>query len=70
MLKKITSITKFTTGEGERISYTYSELDEKGNMHAQNKQAGFILMDENIKTKIKEIEDYIANNYLNPTEGE
>lgn len=29
MLYKITSFTSFTTAEGERLSYTYSKIDEE-----------------------------------------
>lgn len=29
MMYKITSFTSFTTAEGERLSYTYSKIDEE-----------------------------------------
>ena len=34
-MKKVTSFTHLYTGEGHRIAYTYSELDENGNFISQ-----------------------------------
>lgn len=31
-MKKLTAIATVTTAEGERVSYTYTELDESGNV--------------------------------------
>ena len=31
-MKKLTSFTHLITGEGDRVAYTYSEVDEKGNI--------------------------------------
>ena len=63
-MKKITSFTKFTTGEGDRICFSYSEIDEKGRLITQNKRVNFILMDPEIKELIKTIENYIEEEIL------
>lgn len=63
-MKKLTSFTKFTTGEGPRIAYTYSEIDEKGNLISQNEKRNFIAVDEKILKAIADVEQYIAENYL------
>ena len=53
MLYKITSFTSFTTAEGERLSYTYSKIDE---------ETGDII-DSNIRRTIviPEIEDSVLD---------
>lgn len=42
-MKKITSVTMHTTSEGERLSYTYSDIDEN---------TGFVFSDNNRKSLI------------------
>lgn len=44
-MKKLTAIATVTTAEGERVSYTYTELDESGNIVSQNNRASFIVLD-------------------------
>ena len=41
-MKKLTSFTHLITGEGDRVAYTYSEVDEKGNIKSQNNKGNFI----------------------------
>ena len=52
-MKILTSYTKFTTGEGERVTFTYSEVSDKGELISQNNRGNFIAVDK-----------YISNNYL------
>lgn len=49
MIKKITSFTSHTTAEGERVSYTYSEIDDNGTLVTSNKRATCIILDVGIK---------------------
>ncbi|MEG0377448.1 MAG: hypothetical protein RR614_03110 [Eubacterium sp.] len=57
---KITSFTSHQTAEGERISFTYSEIDEKtGQLKRSNERANIILIDEE---KIKIVNEF--KNYL------
>lgn len=46
MIKKITAYSIHTTAEGERASFTYSLIEENGNVSASNKRAEVILLDE------------------------
>lgn len=65
MIKRITAFSIHTTGEGERAAFTYSIIDDDGNVIVQNKRAEVILINETaldaastlyefLKTKIPE----------------
>lgn len=65
MIKRITAFSVHTTGEGERVAFTYSLIDEDGNVVVQNKRAEIVLIDQSaldaahtlydfLKTKIPE----------------
>lgn len=65
-MKKLTSFTAHVTAEGQRISYTYSEIDEiTGKLISQNTRENFIVMDENVQVHIDEINNYIQSEKLN-----
>ena len=61
MIKKITSFTSHTTPEGERISYTYSEIDENGTVVTSNKRATCIVLDVEIQECINKINTFLLN---------
>lgn len=63
-MKKLTSFTAHVTAEGQRISYTYSEIDETGNLKSQNNRENFIVMDPELMGHIEAINAYIAGNKL------
>lgn len=63
-MKKITSFTAHVTAEGQRISYTYSEIDETGNLKSQNNRENFIVMDAALMGHIEAINAYITENKL------
>lgn len=63
-MKKLTSFTHLTTGEGDRIAYTYSEIDENGNLVSQNNKGNFIVLDDVLQEHINEIGSYIKKNKL------
>ena len=44
---------------GKRISYTYTEVDETGNVLKQNVKESFIVLDDETKTLIGQIEEKI-----------
>ena len=64
MMKKLTSFTKLTTGEGMRIAFTFSEVDDRGKLMSQNNKGNFILVDDEIKAKVDDIEKFINDNFL------
>lgn len=59
MIKKITSFTHHTTAEGERISYTYSLIDNGGNIVKSNERADIIAVGEDILKALKTINDFL-----------
>lgn len=66
MIKKLTSFMKLSTGEGDRIAFTYSTIDtESGKVLSQNEKGNFLIFDEGLSTNVKAIETYINKNQLN-----
>ena len=47
------------TGEGERLTYIYSCINENGQVIRSNVKASMIVVDEEISQKLKDIEQYI-----------
>lgn len=60
MTKKITSFTSHQTAEGMRISYTYSKIDEEGNVTESNTRASIIVLDDFIMDYINSISDFLS----------
>lgn len=63
-MKKLTSFTSHVTAEGQRISFTYSEIDESGKLISQNERENFIVMDNELQAHIDAINEYISQNKL------
>lgn len=63
-MKKLTSFTELTTGEGSRIAYTYSEIDEDGNLIAQNKKGNFVVVNSDVQEAITLIRAFITERHL------
>lgn len=63
-MKKVTSFTHLITGEGDRIAYTFSELDSTGNLVSQNNKGNFVAVDPELVSHIDAINDYINKNKL------
>nr|DAI54798.1 MAG TPA: hypothetical protein [Caudoviricetes sp.] len=68
-MKVLTSFTKLVTGEGIRIAYTYSEVDDSGDLISQNNRGNFVAVNPELKKYIAEIDEYIENNQLNKEEN-
>ena len=65
-IKKLTSFMKLSTGEGDRIAFTYSTIDtESGKVLSQNEKGNFLIFDDGLSANIKAIGDYINKNQLN-----
>lgn len=45
-MKKVTSFTHLITGEGDRIAFTFSEIDETGMVISQNNKKNFVVANE------------------------
>lgn len=63
-MKKLTSVTALQTGEGTRISYTFSEISEEGELVSQNNRANFVVVDPELQAHVDAIREYIAGNRL------
>lgn len=64
MTKKLTSFTQLITGEGSRISYTYSTIDDDGTIINQNERGNFIVVDTGLQNHIDAIRDFIIEHKL------
>lgn len=58
-IKKITSITSHKTGEGTRLSATYSEITEDGQLVKSNERFNVIVVDETIQSHIDSLESFL-----------
>lgn len=64
-MKALTSFTKLTTGEGIRVAYTYSVIDdETGEVISQNNKGSFIAMNSALKGNLTAVDNFIAEHYL------
>lgn len=59
MLKTMTSFTMHRTGEGIRISYTYSKIDDDGNLVANNGRKDIIAVRPEIISALETVETFI-----------
>ena len=59
MFKRMTSFTMHRTGEGIRISYTYSEIDESGNVVRPNLRKDIIAVRTDIVASLENVETFI-----------
>lgn len=57
-MKKVTSMTILTTAEGKRLSLTFSEIDDNGNIIKENERANRVIVDGNALGIIAELEDF------------
>ncbi len=65
MKKILTSFMNLSTGEGSRIAYTYSEVDENtGNIISQNNKGNFLVMDDDVQAYLDAVKKYIRDKYL------
>lgn len=56
---KITSYTTFESAEGLRLSYTYSELDEQGNILKSNIRKDMVVMDKALKQELNDVFNFL-----------
>lgn len=58
-MKKLSAVAIVTTAEGERVSYTYMELDDSGNITSQNNRASFVALDDDLLTAIATLKNAV-----------
>ena len=47
-MTRLTGFSVVTTGEGKRVTCSYSVLDEYGNVTSQNNRANYIALNEDV----------------------
>lgn len=64
-MKKITSFTHHTTAEGERISYTFSEIDDSGKIIKSNERRTLIAIRDKELEAIRTINEFLLEKVEN-----
>ena len=64
-IKQLASFAVLNVNGGDRITYTYDEIDaDTGDMLSPNNKGSFVVVDPALKGKITGIRNYIAENKL------
>ena len=64
-IKQLASFAVLSVNGGDRISYTFDEIDaETGDMISSNNKGSFFCVDSALKSKITGIRNYIQENKL------
>ena len=58
-MKKLTSITILERAEGLTVSYTYSKIDEEGQITERNVRRSYVVMNEEELELIKQIKEKV-----------
>lgn len=61
MVTRITSITAHQTPEGQRVSFTYSVIDDDGNLVKSNARHTVIVLDDEINECISKINEWVLS---------
>lgn len=65
LVKRLTSFMKLSTGEGDRIAFSYSTIDkDSGKVVEQNLRGNFLILDDDLAEHVAAIEKYIKENKL------
>ena len=59
-MKKLSAVAIVTPAEGERVSYTYAELDSDGNITSQNTRASFVALDDDLLPAIATLKNAVS----------
>lgn len=58
-MKKVTGISFVRNAEGLHVAYTYSEMDDQGNVLDRNKKGSYINMDDDVESFVEILETSI-----------
>lgn len=65
MVKRLSSFMVVSIGGGDRISYTYDEIDEEtGSPISQNNKKSFYVVDSDLEASVNEVRTYIREHKL------
>ncbi|WP_315109733.1 hypothetical protein [Clostridium intestinale] len=56
----LTGLAIVTTAEGKRITYSYSEVDEKGTIVKSNVKRSFVAVDLELKAIVEQLENKVS----------
>lgn len=64
-MKQLSSFLALAVNGGDRISYTYDEIDdETGDLKSSNNKASFFVVDDELRGHIEAVRDYIRESKL------
>jgi hypothetical protein len=64
-MKQLSSFMALSVNGGDRISYTYDELDdETGEVISANNKASFYVVDNTLRTSINAVRDWLRDHKL------
>ena len=64
-IKQLASFAVLNVNGGERVSYTYDEIDSQtGDIVSSNNKGSFFVVDQDLKAKVDYIREYIIENKL------
>lgn len=64
-MKQLSSFMVLNVNGGDRVSYTYDEIDpDTGNVMSTNNKESFFVVDNDLRANIEGIRDYIRENRL------
>lgn len=58
---KVTNFVAHTTGEGQRLTYTYSTINENGDLIDSNTKGTCIVVDSEIQAHIDALYNFLEN---------
>lgn len=65
-IKQLASFAVLNVNGGQRISYTFDEIDaETGDVISSNQKGSFYVVDDTLKKEIEDIRTYIQEHRLN-----
>lgn len=66
IIKQLASFAVLNVNGGQRISYTFDEIDaETGDVISSNQKESFYVVDDTLKKEIEDIRAYIQEHRLN-----
>lgn len=64
-MKQLSSFMALSVNGGDRISFTYDEIDEStGNLVSTNNKESFFVVDSDLRGHVEGIRDFIRDNKL------
>lgn len=65
-IKQLASFAVLNVNGGQRISYTFDEIDaETGDVISSNQKGSFYVVDDTLKSEIEDVRAYIQEHRLN-----